>query len=152
MPERLFLRQRFKHHGHRVGTGVPYCRAGYRCSGTMRVLHLLYWREAYDPRPPAPPESGLQIFRFGQQRRQRRLQGVNHGSVAFAHRRKTSSAPDRPFSASATLAPLFQLLPGGGKENRHQHAAGTAHHNRQTLANQGEQRGEVSQRQLTALK
>ena len=83
MPERLFLRQRFKHHGHRVGSGVHIAAqtiaVQVRCAsctcfaGVKRTIRARLRRR----------ESGLQIFRFGQQRRQRRLQGVNHGSVAF---------------------------------------------------------------------
>ena len=45
---------------------------------------------------------------------------------------------------------MLQLLPGGGKEDRHQHAAGTAHHHGQTFADQGQQGREIAQRQLLA--
>ena len=43
------------------------------------------------------------------------------------------------------VSPLFEFLPGGGKEDGHQYAAGPAHHHGQAFADQGEQRGKVIQ-------
>ena len=69
MPGRLFLRQRFKHHGHRVGAGVHIaaqaiavqvrCAPGARFAGVKRTIRARLRRG----------ESRLQVIRFGQQRR-----------------------------------------------------------------------------------
>ena len=96
-------------------------------------------------------ECGLQILRLREQRSQGRLQRINHGAIAFVCAAVELHLRQSRIQGFGNASSLFQFLPRSGKENRHQHTAGTAHHHGQTFANQREQRGKVIQRQLLAM-
>ena len=86
-------------------------------------------------------KSGLQVLRFGQQRRQRRLQSIDHCPVAFIGAAVKFHLLQTSVQRLGHAGALLQYLPGSGEEDRHQYPAGAAHHHRQAFAREREQRG-----------